>query len=389
MNRPLKIIHVVRAFKTGGLETLVLEMCARMASMDGLHVLAVGMLPGDGLESRETYDSFDRVTLNGVAGRSRFRLVDALYRLFRREQPDVVHVHNFLAQVYAGAAARATGTPALVGTKHGADWPSLLSSRRLASYVYRLCDRLVAVSDDVRRGLLRAYGFAHYHVSLILNGIDTERFRPTEDGTAALRQEALGLTGAPVIGTVCRLAEYKGVRTLLDGFNAVLSECPGACLVLVGDGPDRSLFEIRTRELGLDGSVTFLGNCDDVAAIYPAFDIYAQPSYTEGISLTMLEASSCALPVVATRVGGTPEIVVDGETGLLVPPRDADALAQAILWIWRNRNRAHAMGRAARQRVKKKFSLDRMVRDYLELYQELYHLKTGRAACTEPRRRLT
>jgi glycosyltransferase involved in cell wall biosynthesis len=235
----------------------------------------------------------------------------------------------------------------------------------------------VAVGKEVLEQGARLGAMRVSRSSVIYNGVDTAAFHPPGKKTLDRREETLGFCAKPVIGTVGRMVKGKGITTLLQAFVQFSRGCQNPHLLLVGDGEERQVFERSACNMGINERVHFTGDRADVVDIYPLLDLYVQPSYTEGISLTMLEASSCALPVVATRVGGNPEIVVDGKTGLLVPPRDPDALAEATLWMWENRERATAMGRAARQRVKEKFSLDRMVRDYLELYHELYERKTG------------
>jgi len=372
MAGPLRIIHVIRALQTGGLETLVLETCARMGRLPGVSASVCALLPGDGLEARPQYGSVRCTVLGDRQRRNRLAMIGALTGLFRRERPHVVHLHNFLCQVRAGLGARLAKVPVIIATKHGSDWPRSLGSRRLAARFYRMADALVAVSPDVRDGLLATYGFPAEWVRLILNGVDTERFRPMEGDREKARQDILGFTGRPLVGTVGRLVLYKGVATLLDAFVTVLQRAPDARLVIVGDGGDRASFEGQAASLGIAARVSFLGNRSDVSAIYPLFDVYVQPSYTEGISLTMLEACACELPVVATSVGGNPDIVVDGQTGRLVPPRDPRALAAGILEQWDNVGAARAMACAARQRMLERFSLDRMVRDYVSLYNEVY-----------------
>ena len=371
MANPIRVIHIVRAFQTGGLETLVLEMCRRIASRGDVEVSTLALLPGDGLELRPQYGDVPCRVLTGPAGRGKLATWRALRSLFREARPDVVHAHNFLALARSGLAARWAGVPALVATKHGAYWPKLMGSRRLAGRCYRMADAIIAVSNDVREGLLARYRLPPERVRVVLNGIDTERFRPSERHRDGELERVLGVSGDPLLGTVCRLSPEKGVPTLLEAFGAVLQGAPEARLVIVGDGPLRAECEALAEGLGLGAAVRFLGTRDDVAAIYPLLDVYVQPSYAEGISLTMLEACSCALPVVATTVGGNPEIIEDAMTGRLVPPWDAHALAGAVLRTWRARDDALAMGRATRERMVERFSLDRMVSDHVALYREV------------------
>jgi len=374
---PLKVIHVVRALETGGLESLVLQGCARMRSAHGLDASVCALLPGDGLAQRAEHRDVPCVTVSRNGRQTIIGAAVRLARLFRRERPHVVHVHNFFSHVRAAAAAKWARVPVLVHTKHGAQYPDVWGSRRLAGAAYRLSDVLVAISEDVRQGLMRTYRFAPGKVRLVVNGIDTDRFGSVSKEMASGRRRALGIEGRPLIGTVCRLSAEKGVPTLLEAFARLASSMPEARLLIVGDGAERPTCETRARELGVGDRARFLGMREDVAAIYPLLDVYVQPSYTEGISLTILEASACGLPVIATAVGGNPEIVADGKSGRLVPPGDARALADAIQRTWADRQGAFAMGRAARRRVVESFSLDRMVSDYVGLYHEIYSGKAG------------
>lgn len=375
MSRQLTVVHVVRAFQTGGLETLALEACAHMQRLDGVAVSVCALLPGDGLEQRPEYHGVPCTVLTARQRRDWATTVLALGALFRRERPDVVHIHNWFSHVRAAPAARLAGVPVVVHTKHGAEWPFLLGSRALAGRLYRMADVVVAVSADVRDGLLSTYRFPSERIRLVLNGIDTDRFCPLSVDLEHERRRVLGLNGAPLLGAVSRLSPEKGIVTLLGALRIVRDRLPGTRLVVAGDGPDRRRCEEEARTLGVADEVAFLGSRSDVDAIYPVLDIYVQPSYAEGMSLTILEACSCGLPVVATAVGGNPEIIEDGKTGRLVAPRDPEALAAAILEHWENVESARAMGCAARERIVGHFSLDRMVRGYVALYREIYERK--------------
>jgi glycosyltransferase involved in cell wall biosynthesis len=214
---------------------------------------------------------------------------------------------------------------------------------------------------------------------VVLNGVDTERFRPSTENVENARQRIFGMTGRPLLCTVGRLVAGKGISVLLEALELIRREAPNAALVIAGDGPRRKDLQRTAEQLGLTHRVRFLGNRDDVERIYPLCDIYVQPSHAEGISLTILEACSCGLPVVATAVGGNPEVIEDGRTGMLVPADDAQSLAEAVLRLWRRPARARRMGRAARRRVRNEFSVERMVEQYMDLYREIGRRKAADA----------
>jgi len=378
LSKHLSVVHIVPRLRTGGLETLVLEFCALVQERNLATMSICSIWPDIGLGLRTPYRSVSKYWsgergVRGVASR-----VLALAALLRRLHPDVVNTHNFEAQMHGAPAAALARVPVIVHTKHGQHLPRVLGSTWLAGRLYRLADTVVCVSQDVRQGFLAAYDFSPDRTRVILNGIDTGRFQPTVAAGEPARLHLLGCTGQPLIGTVCRMVGYKGVSTLLAAFRLVRERLPGATLVLVGDGPERCAFEAEARQLGLADAVRFLGNRDDVAAIYPLLDVFVLASYTEGTSLTLLEASACALPTVATAVGGNTEVVLDGVTGRLVPPRDASALAAAIVDIWSDGHRTRIMGAAARERVLRYYSLDHMAHEYIALYYELLEHKHER-----------
>lgn len=380
MNRRLNVVHIVRALQTGGLETLVLELCVQMGRDGEAATTVCAMLPGDGLEARPEYREVRVISLSPQDRRNAATTILALTKILRREHADAVHIHNFLSQVHGAPAAKLAGVPVVVTTKHGWIWPRVLGSRALAGKFWGLADALVTVSRQMRTGFVSAYGFPIERTRVILNGINTDRFRPAEGDRQEGRRRVLGLSGAPLLGTVCRLIGYKGVPTLLEAFRGVRERLPDAALVLAGDGPERRAYEQQAEGLGIARSVHFLGNRSDVAAIYPLLDIYVQASHREGVSLTMLEAASCALPIVATNVGGNPEIVVDGKTGRLVPPHDAMSFTQTVLQQWDSIEAARAMGCEARERIVRLFSVARMAREYLDLYREVYRRKVASRA---------
>jgi glycosyltransferase involved in cell wall biosynthesis len=215
-----------------------------------------------------------------------------------------------------------------------------------------------------------AEGFPPHRVGVIYNGIEPGA-APTSADRHAARRRLMLLDDAFVIGAAGRLERVKDLSTLLEAFARVRVHVPHAVLVLVGGGAERLRLEQQVLSLGLQGSVRCTGHRDDVRSLLAAFDVFANSSISEGVSLTILEGMAARLPVVATRVGGTPEVIDEGTTGLLVPARSPNELANAIVPLAADPARAAAMGAAGRTRVEERFSLDRMVGQYAGVYAAL------------------
>jgi len=373
----LSVIHVVDSLRLGGLETLVLEWCRHWREQPDIDAGICALYPGDGLAGQEKYRGIAVHELAPDQARGKRSTIRTLKRFFAERQPDVVHTHNFVAHFHGGIAARRVGVPVVVTTKHGSGMPKLWRSYRLAGRAYRRADVVVPVSEDAADLMRSTYRLPPERVRVILNGIDTDRFAPLAGDLEEARHRVLGFTGHPLVGAVCRIVEAKGLPTLLEAFREVVRAAPEATLVLVGEGDDRERFEREAREAGLGDHVRFLGKRGDVDEIYPLFDIYCLASYSEGISLSILEAGSCGIPIVASDVGGNPEILDHGRSGIIVPVRDAAALAGALLRAWQDYSASAAMGRAVRQRIVEAFSIRRMAADYLALYREIGRRKSG------------
>ena len=242
--------------------------------------------------------------------------------------------------------------------------------RRLINPVLgRLPSAVFAVSSDLRH-YMTLEGFAARRVRVIHNGVDPGLPPTRADRDAARR--ACGLTArTPVIGAVGRLDPVKDLDTLVRAFATLRHAHPALRLLVVGDGPERAGLEERASALGVGSAVSFLGYRADARQILPALDVYVNSSLHEGVSLTILEAMAAAVPVVATSVGGTPEVVADDETGVLVPSRSPVALASAVSHLLVNPDRRAQLGRAGRSRVERLFSLDAMTARYLDVYRGL------------------
>lgn len=306
-----------------------------------------------------------------------------LARVMRDYDIDVVHCHHYSPYVYGLLASVLKPGTQLVFTEHGklSDAPPSRKRRLVNPLLARLPGRLCAVSADLRRHMLDE-GFPSRRVGVTYNGIDPAK-RPGADQRQAARA-SLGVAGdAFVIGTVGRLDPVKNLQLLLRAHAIVLQKRADATVVIIGDGAERASLEAAARDLGIAESVVFSGYRADVRFLMSAFDVFVNCSAYEGVSLTILEAMAAALPVIATPVGGNPEVVVDHETGLLVPGR-ARSLAEAITSLAVNREQRRVMGEAGRWRVKRHFSIERMVQAYADAYCGPTHHATIAAPPSAP-----
>ncbi len=292
---------------------------------------------------------------------------------------DVIHNHMFHAEVIGTQAAwrvaEAGGRrPFIVGTVHSSRIRSD-EDRALLRQLTPKMDQLIAVStamvakiaDEGRHGA---------PVSLIYNGVDLNRYDHTVP-CCTLREEYGLPENGPIVGVVARLEAEKGHPTLLEAWPSVLAAAPDAVLLIVGEGSREEALRMQARDLGIDRSVIFTGRRDDVPAVTAALDVAVLPSYREAQGLTILEAMALSRPVVASNVGGIPEMIEHERTGLLVPPHDADALGAAIVRLLQDHPLADTLGRAGHDLVHDRFCVELMVRAIESIYDVAVGVDSG------------
>jgi sugar transferase (PEP-CTERM/EpsH1 system associated) len=374
---PPLIAHVVYRFDVGGLENGVANLLNRMESARFRHAV---------IALTEVTDFRRRVERRDVAfialrkgGGHGVKLAPRLYRLFRELRPAIVHTRN-LAALEASLPAGLARVPVRLHGEHGWDVTDLAGTsrkNRLIRLLYRpFVTHYVALSTDLQRYLARQVGIAPARITQIYNGVDTVRFAPSR-AKAHVGGCPFDPAACWVVGTVGRMQAVKDQVTLALAFAHACRIDPQAAvrmrLIIVGDGPQRAEVDQALRDVGVAHLAWLAGARDDVDRILRAMDCFVLPSLAEGISNTVLEAMATGLPVIATRVGGNPELVDDGSTGALVPAGDAEALAQKLLALFRDPDEASRLGAAARRTVERRFSLERMVDDYAGLYDDLLH----------------
>jgi glycosyltransferase involved in cell wall biosynthesis len=355
VDRPIRVCHVSMCLLTGGLERLLVEFsrlhdtrqfAPQFVALDQLGAPAEDIVAEGCLVT----------SLGNVSGRwARLR---RLSRLFRKHEIDLVHTHNTYAHFYAAPAARWANVPAIINTQHGRGCGSGWKAQTQFRIANRFADRVVGVSQDAARMCRDEDPRSAHNIMAIHNGIDVDRF--TFHGPNR---------NAPAI-TVARLSREKDFPTLLRAVQIAIADVPDFRLRIVGDGAERQALENLSHELQIDDHIEFLGERNDVPSLLSQSGFFVSSSLTEGISLTLLEAMSVGLPVLATAVGGTPEIVVEDQTGCLVPASNPAALAAAIVRLCNRRDEWPAMGHLGRQRVEQSFSIRTMIREYESLYRD-------------------
>ena len=367
------IVHVVYAFSVGGLENGLVNLLNRMPSQRWRHaVVSLTRISGRFAERVQRSD-VEFIELEKRPGHL-VRDYPRLYRLFRRLQPAVVHTRN-LAALEAAVPAWAAGVPVRIHGEHGWNREDPQGMRRRYQYVRRLyrpfVSRYVALSRHLEEYLERQVGISPHRISQIYNGVDTERFRPAE-GRRPIDGCPFADPADFVVGWIGRMDPVKDLPTLLQAFARARRRAGVSArlrLALVGDGPARASVEQLVEALGLREQVWLAGERPDIAEVMRGLDCFALSSLGEGISNTLLEAMATRLPIVATRVGGNSELIESGMTGLLVPPDNVEALADALLAQFGDRAHARRQAKAARRAAEARFSLARMVGDYCGLYE--------------------
>lgn len=365
--RDIRVAHVVHTLDVGGLENGLVNIVNDRA--DGIRHSIICLARIGRLRSRLASD-IDVFELGKRPGHD-VRAFARLVRLFRQLRADVVHSRNW-PTVDAVFAARLAGVPIVVHGEHGYDNDDPEGRNRWKRRVRRVCgvliDRFVVVSDDLHRWLTSRVGIPERKVVKIANGVDIHRFAPG-DG-AAVRRELHVPDDAFVVGTVGRLEAVKNQTSLVQAFATLAATRPEMFLVIAGEGRRRSALEDLARQTNIATRIRFLGERTDVPRVLQAMDVFVLPSVAEGMSNTLLEAMASGLPIVATRVGGSVEVVADGVNGLLVES-GSEALAAAILRYVSEQSVRRQHGIASRRRVANLFSLGRMRSAYDGLYRQL------------------
>lgn len=374
---PLRIAHVVDVLALAGMEYGVVKLVNRLDPAR-FHSMIVCMRHQRGDVGTLLSPNVPVVEMHKSPGRN-WRVIGRLARVFREARVDIVHSHNWSTLLYSALAARLAGVRVVVHGEHGKDDTAKHPQRLLASRILaKGVDRVLAVSRDLAEEVVRDWGVPPARVRWIPNGVDLDGFRAAAaaaSGTLDALRAELGLAqGDIVIMNTGGFRTIKDHATLLRAFAVVRRAEPRARLVLIGQGGadrPRAGLDDEAAALGIGDDVRFPGVRTDVPRVLQLCDVYVNSSRYEGMSNTILEAMAAGKSVVATAVGGNPDLVSDGETGFLVPAGDPEAMAARILELVRDAALRRRMGSAGRERMEAMHSMPAMVRAYGDLYEEL------------------
>ena len=366
----MRVLYLVDTLNVGGTETQLVETALRLncpscrvtvgclrAEGPLLEVLQQAGIPVIEFRKGKTL-----LSVNGV------RQLLRLTWFLRRGRFHVVHAYDLWANLLGVPAAWLARTPTIISSRRylaDLDWYSFWRNK-IVRALYSLSSRVVVNSLTVRNLLVKRDGIPLHKIEVVYNAVNVDRF-------ASARRDRVGLlpgirSRSKVIGVLANMFRVKGHNHLITAAHAVCSIFPETVFLLIGDGPERSKLEQYVKALGLEKNVLFLGYRKDTPELLACCDLSVLPSESEGFPNSLLESMAAGLPVVATSVGGNPEIIEDGVNGLLVPPKDPRALSSSILRVLKDSELARRLARAGQERMRAEFSFDRLIAELKQLY---------------------
>ncbi len=370
-NKKIDLVFVNLNLGMGGIETLILEICKRLDTKKFSPKVCV--FEKDGILQNE----FERAGIPVHALERKdgldVTLPIRLALLLKRIGADIVHTHNHSVWLYGGIAARILSLP-LVHTEHTSPDYNKEKWYKIERWLSYITDRITTVSNSVGKFMEERERIASDKITVIHNGIDTKIYSKYVDRD--VKRKELNLADSDqIIGNIARFFPNKDHACLLKAFKLVVEKIPSAKLLIAGDGPLRNeLFEL-TEKLALTSTVKFLGNRRDIPELLRIFDVFALSSIKEGLPITLLEAMASEVPTVATDVDGNPELVVHNQTGYIVPARDPNSLADKIITLLMDKEKAKRMGEMGRVRAEEEFSFEKMSAKYDVLYSSMLNGK--------------
>lgn len=362
----IKVIHVITDMKIGGAGKWLLNFLINYdkSKLDIKVVIPKGSM----LKVEINSLNIETIEVQGIGDKSLdLSSVSAFYKLFKHEKPQVVHTH---ASLSARIAARMAGVGAIVHTKHCLDRPRAGLKKEVAAGINnQLSNKIIAVSQAVEKNLLEA-GISRDKIQVVYGGVEEVKILPLEEINQ--RRASYGIGEKDIVyGIVARLAEIKGHKYLIEAAAKVLQKRKDIKFIIAGTGPIEDQLRRMVLDLKIENNVIFTGFIKDIENIYNIIDVNMITSTSEALCLSLIEGMSLGKPMIGTSVGGVPELVIQNQTGLLVPAVDTETLAGAIEEMAEDSKRRLAMGINARVMMLEKFSASKMATEINKLYEEV------------------
>jgi len=373
VSQKASVMYLVSTLTLGGIERLVTDMC-RVLVREGRYDVSICCLlgrRGPFLKDALSLGVPVHECLRRSGGQS-LTFTRDFYRLVRKAKPDIVHSHLHWSLPWQIAAAKSAGVRSIIATQHRVSRPQPIALARQRAYTIltrRFVDQFTAVSEAVRENIAQ-HGWASVSdIAIIRNGVDLSVFNVDSVEKDAAR-ERIGVGRRDIVGTIGSFRPDKGHKHLVEAARRVLDSGTDCHFVLVGSGSLQSALEEQVNQLGLKANFSFLGARRDIPEILAAMDVFALSSVSEGLPIALIEAIASGLPCIATRVGGIPEVLDDGKAGILVPPKDPQALADAVIRVLTEEDLACRLSTAAVEHAND-FSIEACVARYEEIYSQL------------------
>lgn len=354
----IKIIYIITSLNFGGAERMLLDLVKNL-DKERYEVKLATVVSGGSLVD-EFRDAGIEVNIFQKKSKLGFGVIWQIYKFLKQENPKIVHTHLFGGDTWGRLAAILARVPVIISTEHNTNLDESWFKRKVKKFLSLFTKRIVAVSEAVRQYSLAVDHINKKKIVVILNGIEVEKF-------IAISEKKY--SSPPIIGVIGRLEKQKGHEYLFEALN-LIKTIPWV-LWVVGDGTLKGRLERLAQDLSLRERIIFLGARRNIVEILSQIDIFVLPSLWEGLGLAALEAAAAGKPIVASRIGGIPEIIEHEVTGILVEPKNVKSLADGLERMLLGEVEAKEMGKRAREVVVQKFSVEKMVREYEKLYEEL------------------
>lgn len=368
----IKVLHIVYALAHGGIENGLVNLVNKM-SKEFSHVIC-SLTTSTNFKERIKNRNVKIIELNKKSGNDLF-IPFKIGKIIKEEKVDIVHSRGWPTLVEGFLGAKLNRKPFIFGF-HGKTYEEAtesLKKRRILAQklLIKFTKKVIILSPSLKESYLKELNIKdNSNFCVIRNGVDIERFNLSIDKNK--KREELSIKPEDyLIGTVGRIDQVKDHSTLLKGFAMLIKEIPNLKLCIIGDGPYKNVILEESKKLGIKEKVIFLGMREDIPELLKIIDLYVQTSIYEGISNTLLEAIASKVPVIATNVGGTPDIIIDNQTGLLIPPKEPYKIKEAVLKLYNNYELRNKFVEAGFKKIEEEFSINSMIKNYEKLYIDL------------------